>query len=276
MELWFTEKQTENLGITCKVNKTYHTEKTDFQDIALIDTKQFGKMLILDGVIQTTEKDEFVYHEMITHVPLFTHKNPERVLVVGGGDGGTVREVLKHPSVKKVTLAEIDKSVVDVSKKFLPQISCTLEDDRAEVLITDGIKYVKEHKNEFDVIIVDSTDPVGPAVGLFSLDFYKSIFDALKEDGIFVAQTESPFYNGDFIKRVFKDIKSIFSMAKLYLSFVPTYPGGLWCFTMGSKKYNPLEVNIPDELDFETKYYNPGIHKACFELPEFVKNIVGK
>ena len=276
MELWYTEKQTENLGITCKVNKTYYTEKTDFQDIALIDTKQFGKMLVLDGAIQTTEKDEFVYHEMIAHVPMFTHSNPEKVLVIGGGDGGAVREVLKHSSVKKVTLVEIDKSVVDVSKKFLPQISCALEDNRAEVLITDGIKYVQEHKNEFDVILVDSTDPVGPAVGLFSLDFYKSIFDALKEDGIFVAQTESPFYNDDLIKSVFKDMKSVFSITKLYLCFVPTYPGGLWSFTMGSKKYDPLEANITERLDFETKYYNAGIHKACFELPEFVKNIVGK
>jgi spermidine synthase len=274
MELWYTEKQTKNLGITCRVSKTYHTEKTDFQNLALIQTEQFGKMLVLDGAVQTTEEDEFVYHEMIAHVPMFTHSNPKRVLVVGGGDGGAVREILKHKSVEKVTLVEIDKAVVEVSRKYLPQISCALDDNKAEVLITDGIKYIAEHKNEFDVILVDSTDPIGPAVGLFSLDFYKNIFEALKDDGIFVAQTESPFFNTDLIKSTFSDIKSVFPITKLYLCSIPTYPSGLWSFTMGSKKYNPLDANIKEHVDFKTKYYNKDIHKSCFILPEFVNTII--
>lgn len=274
MELWYTEKQTPNVGITCKVNKTYHVEKTKYQDLALIDTEQFGKMLVLDGTVQTKIKDEFVYHEMITHIPLFTHPNPKKVLVIGGGDGGAIREILKHPTVEKAVLVEIDGSVVEVSKKHLPEISCALDNKRAEVLITDGIKYVQDHPNEFDVITVDSTDPVGPAVGLFALDFYKNIFNALKEDGIFVAQTESPFYNDNLIRRVFKDIKSVFPITRLYLCSIPTYPSGLWSFTLGSKKYDPLKVDTEKIPELDTKYYTPAIHKSVFALPKFVEELV--
>ncbi len=164
--------------------------------------------------------------------------------------------------------------MVEVSKKFLPEISCALDDYRAEVLITDGIEYVKNHKNEFDIITVDSTDPVGPAVGLFALDFYKNIFDALKEDGIFVAQTESPFYNNDLIKRVFKDIKSVFPITRLYLCSIPTYPSGLWSFTMGSKKHDPLLVNTEKIPELDTKYYSGRIHKSIFSLPKFVEQLL--
>lgn len=274
MELWYTEKQTEDVGITCKIKQTLHVETSEFQDIAMIETNQFGRMLVLDGTVQTTIEDEFVYHEMITHVPLFTHPNPKRVVVIGGGDGGAIREILKHPGVEKAYLVEIDEKVVEVSKKYLPEISVALDDARAEVRIEDGIKFIKENKNEFDVILVDSTDPVGPAVGLFMKDFYQSIFDALKEDGIFVAQTESPFYNKNLISRVFKDIKDIFPLTKLYLSSIPTYPSGLWSFTMGSKKYNPLEIPEGRIKDLGTRYYNAEIHRAAFILPNFVKELV--
>jgi spermidine synthase len=274
VELWYTEKQTEDVGITCKIKQTLHVETSEFQDIAMIETNQFGRMLVLDGTVQTTIEDEFVYHEMITHVPLFTHPNPKRVVVIGGGDGGAIREILKHPGVEKAYLVEIDEKVVEVSKKYLPEISVALDDARAEVRIEDGIKFIKENKNEFDVILVDSTDPVGPAVGLFMKDFYQSIFDALKEDGIFVAQTESPFYNKNLISRVFKDIKDIFPLTKLYLSSIPTYPSGLWSFTMGSKKYNPLEIPEGRIKDLGTRYYNAEIHRAAFILPNFVKELV--
>lgn len=274
MELWYTEYQTRNVGITCKTNKTYHTEKTKYQEIALIDTEQFGRMLVLDGTVQTTIQDEFVYHEMITHVPLFTHKNPEKVLVIGGGDGGAIREILKHPTVKKAVLVEIDGRVVEISKKYLPEISCALDDERVEVCIADGIKYVETHKNEFDVIMVDSTDPVGPAVGLFKIDFYKSIYQALKEDGIFVAQTESPFFHRDLIRDVYKDVKSLFSVTRLYTCAIPTYPSGYWSFTIGSKKYDPLETDTSSIHCIETRYYCPEIHKAAFALPKFVADIL--
>lgn len=274
MELWFTEKQTPDLGITCKVAKTIYTEKTQYQDLAIIETKQFGRMLVLDGVVQTTIADEFCYHELISHVALFTHPNPKKVAVIGGGDGGVIREILKHESVEKAYLIEIDKGVVEASKKHLPEISYALDDPRTEVIITDGIKFVADNKNMFDVIIVDSTDPIGPAVGLFGNNFYKSVYDCLKEDGLFVAQTESPFYNQDLIKNVYSSINSIFPITRLYLGFVPTYPSGLWSFTMGSKKYDPLEIDTSKIKPIETKYYNAQIHKALFALPTFVQKII--
>jgi len=216
MELWFTEYQTPTLGITCKTKKTLHSEKTEYQELAVIETEQFGRMLLLDGIIQTTVADEFVYHEMIAHVPLFTHKNPKKALVVGGGDGGSIREIVKHPSIEKAVLCEIDRRVIEVSKEYLPEISCALDNEKVEVVVGDGIKYVKEHKNEFDVIIIDSTDPIGPAEGLFAIDFYRAVYDCLKEDGIFVAQTESPFIDKELITRIIRDVKSLFPITRLY------------------------------------------------------------
>lgn len=274
MELWYTEFQTPGVGITCKTTKTYHTEKTEYQEMALIETEQFGRMLVLDGTVQTTIADEFVYHEMITHVPLFTHKNPKNVLVIGGGDGGAIREIIKHPSVEKAVLVEIDGRVIEISKKYLPEISCALSDSKVEVVVDDGIKYVKEHKNDFDVVMVDSTDPVGPAVGLFAVDFYRSIYECLKEDGIFVAQTESPFFHKDLIRGVYNDVKSVFPIARLYICSIPTYPSGLWSFTMGSKKYDPLETDVAALPSLDTKYYCPEVHKSAFGLPKFVADII--
>lgn len=274
MELWFTEQQTPDLGFTCKVTKTIYTTKTKYQDLAILETKQFGKMLVLDGAVQTTIADEFCYHELIAHVPLFTHPNPKKVAVIGGGDGGVIREILKHDEVEKAYLIEIDQEVIEASKKYLPEISCALDDKRAEVIITDGIKFVSEHKNMFDVIIVDSTDPVGPAVGLFESNFYQAVYECLKEDGLFVAQTESPFYDQELIRNVFHSIKSIFPITRLYLGFIPTYPSGLWSFTMGSKKYDPLETDISKIKRIDTKYYNPELHKALFALPTFVQKII--
>ncbi|MED1420807.1 spermidine synthase [Bacillus smithii] len=271
--LWFTEKQTENFGITMKVKRTLHTEKTDFQYLEMVQTEEWGNMLLLDGMVMTTQRDEFVYHEMVAHVPLFTHPNPENVLVVGGGDGGVIREVLKHPNVKKATLVDIDGKVIEYSKKYLPEIASGLEDERVEVKVDDGFMHIAQSENEYDVIMVDSTEPVGPAVNLFTKGFYAGISKALKEDGIFVAQTDNPWFKADLIRKVQKDVKEIFPITRLYLANIPTYPSGLWSFTIGSKKYDPLAV--PDEqfLDIETKYYTKEIHKAAFVLPKFVQDL---
>jgi spermidine synthase len=274
MELWYTEKQTQDLGITCKVDRTLHVEKSQYQDIALIETRQFGRMLVLDGTVQTTIEDEFIYHEMITHVPLFTHPNPKKVAVIGGGDGGAIREILKHPVVEKAYLVEIDSRVVEVSKKYLPEISGALSDSRVEVRIEDGIEFIGRNKNAFDVVLVDSTDPVGPAVGLFMRDFYRSIYESLSDYGIFVAQTESPFFNKDLISKVFDDVSSIFPITRLYLCSIPTYPSGLWSFTMGSKAYDPLEVAEDRISGIDTKYYCPEVHRAAFALPPFVRQLI--
>ncbi len=275
MELWYTEKQTPVHGITSKINETLHREKTEFQDMAVIDTEQFGRMLVLDGMVMTTIKDEFVYHEMISHVALNTHPNPENVLVIGGGDGGAIREIVKHPKVKKATLVEIDGRVIEVSKQYLPEIAAALfENPKVEVRVEDGVKHAAESISQYDVILVDSTEPVGPAVGLFALDFYQTVAKALKPDGIMVAQTESPFFNDDLISRVYKDISRVFPITKLYLANIPTYPSGLWSFTMGSKKYDPEQVDESALPELDTKYYTPGIHKAVFKLPRFVEKLL--
>lgn len=274
MELWFTEKQTPNLAISCLVKNTVYREKTKFQDLAVLDTYQYGRLLALDGVIMTTEADEFFYHEMITHVAMNTHPSPEEVLVIGGGDGGTVREVLKHSTVRRVVLAEIDEGVIKASKEYLPTISVGLSDPRVEINVTDGIVYVREHPNQFDVIIVDSTDPVGPAVGLFAREFYQDVFKALKEGGMMVGQTESPFVNKELIKKIWANLKGVFPVTRLYLGPVPTYPGGLWSYTLGSKGPDPLAVPPEKFMPLATKYYTPEIHKSAFILPPFVQELL--
>lgn len=273
MDMWLKEGQIEDAAMTYKIKETLVTKKTEYQDLAIVDTYALGRMLVLDGIVQTTIKDEYVYHEMISHIPLFTHPNPKKVLVVGGGDGGAIREVLKHPSVDKAVLCEIDKDVVDECKRFLPEISCALEDPRCEVFIGDGIKYVHEHKNEFDVVIVDSTDPFGAAEGLFGGSFYKEIFECLTEDGIFIAQTETPFYLPDVVKRVYEDAKAVFPITKLFMAGIPTYPSGFWSFTVGSKKYDPETADLSNTIDIETKYYTKKLHNACFVLPKFVEDL---
>ncbi len=271
MELWFTEYQTPSLGITLKAAKTLYTAKSEYQEIAVIETEQFGRMLVLDGTVQTTVNDEFIYHEMIVHVPLNTHKNPENILIVGGGDGGAVREALRHPSVKRVVLAEIDPAVIEVSRRFFPEISCGLDDKRVEIVVGDGIKYVEGNPDMFDVVIVDSTDPVGPATGLFANQFHKSISRCLKQDGIYAAQNESPFLHTDLIKKVYSSVKTIFPVARIYTSPIPTYPGGFWCFIIGSKVYDPLSYECKADKISGTRYYNPEIHKASFALPSFLR-----
>lgn len=273
MDMWLKEGQIENAAMTYKIKETLVRKKTEYQDLAIVDTYSFGRMLLLDGIVQTTIKDEYVYHEMIAHIPLFTHPNPKKILVVGGGDGGAIREVLKHPSVEKAVLCEIDKEVINECKRFLPEISCALDDARCEIFVGDGIKYVHEHKNEFDVIIVDSTDPFGAAEGLFGGSFYKEIYDCLTEDGIFIAQTETPFYLPEVVKRVYNDANAVFPITKLFMAGIPTYPSGFWSFTVGSKKHDPETVDLSNSIDIDTKYYTKKLHKACFVLPKFVEDL---
>lgn len=276
MEMWLREMQIEGAAMTYKVKETLVRKSTKYQDLAIVDTDVFGRMLLLDGIVQLTLKDEFVYHEMITHIPLFTHPNPRKVLVVGGGDGGAIREILKHPTVEKAVLCEIDEDVIIECKKYLPEVSCSLDDPKCEVYVGDGIAYVKEHKNEFDVIIVDSTDPFSIAEGLFGGNFYKDIHAALTEDGMFIAQTETPFYLPDTVRKVFNDAKAVFPMTKLFMAAIPSYPGGYWSFTIGSKKYDPSQADINNIPDIGTKYYTPELHKACFVLPKFIKDIISE
>ncbi|NGP60686.1 polyamine aminopropyltransferase [Paenibacillus thiaminolyticus] len=273
MELWFTEKQTESFGITAKIRETYVNEQTPFQHLVMLDTEEFGRMLVLDGMVMTTVKDEFVYHEMVAHPALATHPNPKKVLVVGGGDGGVIREIMKHPSVEKAVLVDIDGKVIEYSKKYLPEIACELDNPRVEVQVNDGYMHILNSKNEYDVIMVDSTEPVGPAAPLFERGFYQGIYDALKDDGLFVAQTDNPWFKADLIQKVSRDVKEIFPIVRVYAANIPTYPSGMWTFTMGSKKHDPLEVEEASIPEMETKYYSPRLHHAAFVLPKFVEDL---
>lgn len=276
MKTWFTEDQTPNMRLGLRVKSILHHEKSAYQEITVFDTYSHGRLLTLDDIVMTTEKDEFVYHEMISHVPLVTHPNPKKTLIVGGGDGGAIRETLKHPSVEEAHIAEIDGRVMEVSKKYLPTIAAELDNPRTRVHVTDGIEFVAEHPGEFDVIMVDSTDPIGPAVGLFSGDFYRSVYRALTDDGLFVAQTESPFYNRDLLQRIQQTLADIFPIVRLYWGVVPTYPGGFWTFSLGSKRHDPLEADLARAAGLETRYYSAEVHKAAFVLPPFVAELAAR
>ncbi len=272
MELWVTEYQTPAIGFSCKSTETLRVEQTPFQHLSVINTEQFGNMLLLDGMVMTTEKDEFVYHEMISLIACNSHPRPENVLIIGGGDGGTLREVVRHPAVKQGTLVEIDERVVQASRDFFPSLSSAFEDVKSQVLIDDGIKYVQEHKNLYDIVIVDSTDPVGPAVELFSKSFYENVFQVLKDDGMLVVQSDSPYYHPDVVRMAFNGIADLFPITRLYLANIPTYPSGLWSFTIGSKKYDPQK--LVQEYDKGCRYYTRNLHQAAFNLPALVQQII--
>lgn len=273
MELWFTEKHTPSLALTYQVKETLYRTRTDYQDLAVLDTYQFGRALVLDGILQTTVMDEFIYHEMLIHPAMTTHPAPKQVLVIGGGDGGSVREIVKYPGLERVVLAEIDRQVIEASRRYMPELSSALDHPKLEINITDGMELLKKEQGVFDVIVVDSPDPIGPAAGLFSADCYALIHTALKPDGIFVAQTESPFIHGDMIRCIHKAVKALFTRSYLYLAHIPTYQHGMWSFTMGTKGYNPLRHDFSD-APAGLRYYNRQIHKGAFILPQFVLDLV--
>jgi len=277
--LYVEEKMEDKYAIKFKVNKVLFSGKSPFQTVDVVETELLGKMLLNDGLIMVSERDEFVYHDMIAHVPLFTYPNPKKVLVIGGGDGGTAREVLRHKSVEKCVMVEIDEMVVNACKEFIPQTSSALNDPRLELIIGDGIKYVNETTEKFDVILVDSTDPIGPAEPLFNISFYKDIEKCLSDDGIVVSQGESPFYFDEMQKKLLGIKKEVFPITTLYNFSNLTYPGGLWSFTVGSKKYHPVkdfdqERVTNSGLTFE--YYNSGIHQAAFAIPSFMRQNLGE
>lgn len=273
MECWFTERG-DSFGLTCRVKAVLHRERSRYQEIVVYDTEAFGRLLTLDDVVMTSERDEFVYHEMLAHVPLVTHPRPRRVLVIGGGDGGVVREVLKHRAVEEVHLVEIDGRVLAAAREHLPTIASGLGDPRVRVTVGDGIEYVQGVRDAYDVIIVDSTDPVGPAVGLFREEFYRDVAAALAADGLFAAQTESPFFDAPLLKEVHLALRAIFPVTRLALFTVPTYPGGLWSLSLGSKAHDPLTAPLDRARGLATRYYSPEIHRAAFVLPPFVQEIL--
>lgn len=272
MKLYFTEFHDEGTGIVFKIKKELFSAKSPYQEIKIFDTYTFGRLLVLDGLVMLTERDEFVYHEMLVHPAFYFKGKAEKVGVIGGGDGGTIREILKYPDVKEAYLVEIDRMVVDASKKYLPFTAFSLDDRRVKIFFEDGIRFLKEREEDFDLLFIDSSDPVGPAKALYSMEFYESIKKNLKEDGIVVFQSESPWYHLDIIKEQIEGLSKLFSSVKLYLASIPTYPGGFWSFTIATSRELVGERDyIPEGL----RYYNKSIRETLFWLPEFVKNVTG-
>lgn len=279
MELWYTENQTNNVKFSMRVKETLYSKKSQFQQIDVIDTYDFGKVLVIDGWTMITEKDEFIYHEMITHVPMMVNKNIKNVLVIGAGDGGTVRELTRFNSIQRIDMVELDEEVVKAAREYLPFTSCKLDDPRVNLYFQDGIKFVENKKNLYDLIIVDSTDPIGPGEGLFTREFYKNCYEALTDKGILVNQGESPYYdmNKKEMKRSNEKLKDIFPICEVYQYMIPTYPSGYWFFGFASKKLHPIndfDEEFYNSLNLKDRYYNKDVHKASFALPNYVKELL--
>ncbi|HJM68571.1 MAG TPA: polyamine aminopropyltransferase [Candidatus Babeliales bacterium] len=252
--------------------------KSEYQHIEIYKTTTFGMMMIIDDVIMLTQRDNAAYHEMIAHVPMIAHPNPKRVLVVGGGDGGTLREVLKHGGVEEVVLCEIDQKVIDLSIEYFPEFKSAFEDPRTKIVTEDAAKYVKTQVNSFDVICVDSTDPFGPGEVLFQEPFYKDLKEALTDNGIAVTQSEPMYLYTDLIEKLYKQNSRLFNYANYYFTLVPTYPSGNIGFSFCSKKYDAFE-NMDENRIAKLKnlrYYNAELHKASFVLPQFLKERLTK
>lgn len=275
MELWFSEQHTDNVKLSIKINKQLVHRKSRYQSIDVFETAEFGKLLTLDGFVMLTEKDEFIYHEMIVHVAMSTNRDIKNVLVIGAGDGGTIRELVKYDNIKNIDMVEIDEEVVNVCREYIPSTACALDDERLSIFCEDGLKFVRRMHDKYDLIIVDSTDPFGPGEGLFTKEFYGNCHKALTENGILINQHESPFYDNDALsmKRAHKRIKSVFEVSKVYQFHMPTYPSGHWLFGFASKGIDPVKDMIYDytvSKGIKTRYYNSEIHKGAFALPNYV------
>ncbi|MBO7672542.1 polyamine aminopropyltransferase [bacterium] len=266
-------------GIAIKAGKVLFSAQSEFQKVEVFETESdLGRVLTLDDLMMTTEGDEYHYHEMIAHIPMMQHPHPETVLVIGGGDGGTIREVLKHDTVKKVVLCEIDGMVIDACKKFLPTIACELDNPKVEILVQDAIEYIKDKKNMFDIILIDSTDPMGPGEGLFTDEFYTNVRNSLKEGGIMVAQSESPFAQKISVQKMYVQLKKVFPNVATYTSNIPTYPGGYWAWAFCSVDVEPLKYFAQDRYEKivkTCKIYNKDYHMARFALPNYLKELIG-
>lgn len=279
MDFWFSEYHSEHVKLSIKVDKQLYSGHSQFQRIDVFDSLEFGRFLTLDGLMMLTERDEFIYHEMITHVPMAVHPDPKRILVIGAGDGGVLRELGHYPSIEQIDLVEIDREVVEVSKRFLPHTACGFDNPKVNVHFQDGLKFVRDCHDEYDIIIVDSTDPFGPGEDLFTKEFYGNCFKALKEDGIMVNQHESPFYAGDAqaMRRAHARIVKSFPISRVYQAHIPTYPSGHWLFGFASKKYHPIHDQRRDSwesLGIKTQYYNSNLHQGAFYLPTYVEEML--
>lgn len=278
MNGWFSEVCPMWPGVanSFEIENILYSEKSPYQQIDVYQTRHHGRMLVLDGIVQLTEFDEFAYQEMLTHIPMFAHPAPESVLVIGGGDGGIVREITRHSCVKIIDFCEIDEAVIKIAREYFPNMSYGLDDPRVNIHIRDGNKYIQEQKEKYDVIIVDSSDPIGPAEVLFEKPFYAYLKDALKPGGIIATQGESIFLHADCISNLVKITKSLFPVTGYANILVPTYPGGHIGVCMGSLEPGLEQPNreIDPLIRENLKYYNEDVHKASFILPEFARKMI--
>jgi len=279
IDLWFTEQHSETVRFSLQVEKQLLSEQSPFQRIDVFESKEFGRFFTLDGYIMITEKDEFIYHDMIVHVPMAVNPAIRKVLVIGAGDGGTIRELCRYSTIESIDMVEIDEAVVKVCETYFPTTTVSLRDPRVSLYFEDGLKFVARKKNEYDLIIVDSTDPFGPGEGLFTQSFYQDCYSALKAEGILVNQHESPYYANyaKNMQRAHKRIVESFPIAKVYQVFIPTYASGHWLFGFASKHFDPvkdLNAEAWNRLNMVTKYYNTDVHTAAFALPNYVKDLL--
>lgn len=276
MELWFTEPHTDTVKWSIQVHRQLYYEQSEFQRIDVFESPEFGRFLTLDGLMMLTEKDEFIYHEMIVHVPMAVHPKVKNVLVIGAGDGGVARELSHYEELESIDIVEIDERVIATCREWLPKTAVGFDDPRVHLYYEDGLKFIRRVDDAYDLIIVDSTDPFGPGEGLFTKEFYGNCFKALRADGIMVNQHESPFYPDDALamQRAHKRIVDSFDMARVYQAHIPTYPSGHWLFGFASKKYHPvrdLDAARWKARQIPTRYYNTNLHKGAFYLPNYVQ-----
>lgn len=279
MEFWFSEMHTENVKLSVKVDKHLYSEENEYVRMDIFESPEFGRFLTIDGYIIMTERDEFIYHEMMTHIPMAVHPNPQKILVFGAGDGGVVRELLKYPTVEQIDLVEVNEGVVEACKKYLPFTASGLDDPKVTIYTENCLRFVRHIEQEYDVIIVDSAGFYGPGESLLSREFYGSCYKALKDDGIMVNQHQSPFYDEDRLEtqRAHKRIVECFPISRVYQAHIPSYPAGYWLLGYAAKTYHP--VNDFDsqkwkDLKIETKYYTANLHKGCFVLPGYVEKML--
>lgn len=278
---WFYEKSfNETFSMGWKVKKVLHSEKSEFQKIDVVETDAVGRLLLLDEKTMVSDLDEFVYHEVMAHIPFMISRNCKKVLIIGGGDGGVVREFAKHKSIEQIDLVEIDERVIEVSKIYFPDCTSALDDKRVNILPQDGFAFIKSKKNEYDIIIIDSTDPEDFASGLFTKDFYSDVYDALTEDGIMMNQTENPFLDQYDVKSIYKNMQKAFPIVQSFTAPMSIYPGVFWTFGFSSKKYRATDLmqgkqNDMFALERSLKWYNMDWHKAAFSLSNFHKKKIG-
>lgn len=279
MELWFSEFHTPDVKHSIRVQRHLYSQKTAYQQIDIYDTPEFGRVLTLDGNVMLTERDEFIYDEMMTHVPMAVHPNIQDVLVIGAGDGGVVRELARYDTIRSIDLVEMDAQVIEACRRFLPENACRLDDERVHIYFDNALRFIRRKQAQYDLIIVDSNDPFGPSEGYFTREFYGICYNALRDDGILVNQQGSPFYRHDAeaMQRSHQRIVRTFPISRVYQAHIPTYAAGYWLFGFASKKYHPIDDLNKEKwlsLHLDTKYYTVRLHTGAFFLPAFLERML--